>query len=226
MRVVVIEDNQDLNDMLVEDLRSVGYETSGFHSVEDFEGSGLAADILLLDINLPGKTGLEFAVDVRSRDKRIGLVVLSARTGADNRITGYQAGVDVYLQKPVGSQEVLAAVDRVAERVNLHGGGIANQASRYALAVDRLVFSGPKGEVLLSAREVKVLAALARSDDQYVSYDTCKSLYAGGGAVKDATLEVAIGRLRKKIASVSDVQKPIVAVRGEGYKLIMDIKID
>ena len=225
MKVVVIEDNQDLNEMLVEDLRSAGHDAAGFKSVETFETSGLVADILLLDVNLPGKTGLDFAQEIRMADKRVGLVVLSARTGADNRITGYQAGVDVYLQKPVGSQEVLAAIERVAERVRLHGGSPAADAAPFLLAVDRLTFSGPLGSVVLSLREVNVLAALANAPGEYVSYDACKALYSPGEDVKDATLEVAIGRFRKKIATASGVRKSIVAVRGEGYRLIIDLVI-
>ncbi len=225
MNVIVIEDNQDLNDMLVEDLRAAGHEAAGFNSVESFEASGLSADILLLDVNLPGKTGLEFAQEMRAVDKRIGLVVLSARTGADNRITGYQAGVDVYLQKPVGSQEMLAAIDRVAERVRLQGGRHAAKPPQFSLAVDCLTFSGPLGSVVLSQREVNVLAALANAPGDHVSYDTCKALYSPGEDVRDATLEVAIGRLRKKIATASGVRKSIVAVRGEGYRLIIDLVI-
>lgn len=226
MKAIVIEDNQDLNDMLVEDLRTAGYDCAGFDSVEAYQHAQIQADILLLDVNLPGKSGLEFAQDLRARDKRIGLVILSVRTGAESRITGYQAGVDVYLQKPVGSQEMLAAVERVAERVKMHGGGQPQDSRHGRLILDRLTFAGPGGDVVLSPREAQMLAALARVQGENLSYDACKAIYSEGDPVKDATLEVAIGRLRKKIETVSGQRKSIVAVRGKGYRLTMDIALD
>jgi DNA-binding response OmpR family regulator len=225
MKAVVIEDNPDLCDMLVEDLRSAGYDAIGFRSVEAFKEQNLTVDVFLLDVNLPGISGLEFAREVRSEDRRVGIIVLSIRTGSESRIEGYTCGVDVYLQKPCGSIELIAAVNRVAERVSWHNGAKRHSDQQYQLSVNRLAFVGSLGEVILTRREIALLVALAQNEPQQLSYEECKSHFSSGEPINDATLEVGVGRLRKKIESVTGAKKSIIGVRGEGYRLILNLEV-
>lgn len=226
LKAAVIEDNPDLNDMLVEDLRAAGYLAAGFRSVEAYEGVADSADIVLLDVNLPGKNGLDFARELRARDKRVGIVVLSIRAGSVNRTTGYQCGVDIYLQKPCGSAEILSAMDRVSERVALFGARQAPIERQHRLLPDRLTLMSDTEAIGLNPREVQFLAALTKAPGRQLAYDACKPHFADDGEIKQPALEVAVGRLRKKIEQATGVAKAIVAVRGAGYRLVLDVAVE
>lgn len=225
MKAVVIEDNADLCDMLVEDLRSAGYNAIGFRTVEAFQEQKLTVDIFLLDINLPGATGLDFAREIRLNDRRVGIIVLSVRTGSEDRTEGYTCGVDVYLQKPCGSVELIAAINRVAERVLSYRSVKKPVSHQYQLVVSRLAFVGPLGEVILTPRETEFLIALAQNEPPQLTHDECKIYFTSGFTIKDGTLEVGVGRLRKKIEKVTGIKKSVINVRGVGYRLGLHLQI-
>lgn len=226
IKVAVIEDNSDLCDMLVEDLRSAGYEVMGYGSVEAFKEEGARVDLFLLDVNLPGISGLDFAREIRSENRRLGIIVLSVRTGSNNRTEGYLSGVDLYLQKPCSSVELLAAIDRVSERVNCYSAATAHVDQHHRLIVDKLTLAGSLGAILLTPRETSLIAALSVANAQQLDFETCKSHYSQDKEIQDATLEVGVGRLRKKIESVTGAKQSIIAVRGVGYKLVLNITIE
>lgn len=223
LKAVVIEDNSDLKDMLVEDLNSAGYDAVGFGSCEDYEADQKPADIFLLDVNLPGQNGLDFARELRSHDRRVGIIVLSVRFGSESRTTGYQNGADIYLQKPCGSDEIAAAMDRVAERVRLQGAG---REGVWHLSLVQLSLTLGSEMVPLKQREAEFLAALALANDRQLAYAACKPHFAEGGLIGQSALEVAVGRLRKKIETVTGISRAIVSVRGFGYRLLLDVIIE
>lgn len=223
LKLVVIEDNRDLKEMLFEDMRLAGYDADGFESCEQYEADPKPADIFLLDVNLPGKDGLDFARQLRMKDKRVGIVVLSVRFGPENRTTGYQNGADIYLQKPCGSMEIAAAVDRVAERVRLHE-PLRKPTCRLSLATLSLVLDDKL--VPLIQREAEFLAALAKAEARQLTYDQCKHHFAENSEIQQSALEVAVGRLRKKINATVGAARVIVSVRGVGYRLLLDMAVE
>jgi DNA-binding response OmpR family regulator len=228
LNAAVIEDNVDLKDMLVEDLRAADYLTEGFTSVEAFEESGAAPDIVLLDVNLPGRSGLDFARDLRARDRRVGIIILSVRSGTENRTMGYENGVDIYLQKPCGSVEIRAAVNRVAERVRGHSDPSlasegAGEGEPCRLFPDRLLLICGEMRVDLLPREARLLAALVDAEERQLPHEAVKALISDEGEMSQAAMEVAIGRLRRKLERAGDCGRTIVAVRGWGYRLVCDM---
>lgn len=226
LQIVVIEDNQDLREMLVEDILSANFFARGYSSVEAYKAEGAEVDVFLLDINLPGQSGLDFARDIRQRDQVVGIVILTAKSGAINRASGYQSGVDLYLQKPCSSMELIAALDRVAERIVLHKKTNAQHLNFTSLAVERMVLMGQYGETVLTPREVNFLVKLCTSVDRQLDYASCEEIFNLKSNCDSAALGVAVGRLRKKIGTVTEDGDSIISVRGFGYKLVMELSIN
>ncbi len=226
VNVAVIEDNSDLCDMIVEDILAAGYDATGFASVEEFQLVSMSFDIFILDLNLPGISGLQFIDDLRANDKNVGLIVLSCRTGSENRTIGYQLGVDIYLQKPCGSQELLAALGRVSNRILFISEPMRDNIQKYRLVVDELTLLGPCDSVVLTPRELGLLLAFLNAPQQQLGYHECKFVFSGGNEMKNAAFEVGLGRFRKKMNILTGLNKSIVAIRGEGYRLIIKIQIE
>ena len=226
MTVVVIEDNSDLCEMLVEDLFAYGYDALGYLTVEDFRSNTITADIFILDVNLPGASGITFARDLRAVDKRVGIIILSARTGAESRTKGYQSGVDIYLQKPCSSSELLSAVERVAEKVSCIADTTEQPKQGYKLLSNSLTLVGPNEEVILTPREVSIIQALTNAPGHQLDYNESKLAYCCDTEVSNSAFEVGLGRLRKKIEKATGKKKSIIAIRGEGYRLILDVAVE
>lgn len=220
--VVVIEDNHDLNSMMVEDLKTANFSVSGFHSVEDFNFSNLSADVIVLDINLPGENGFEFATRVRKIDQKVQIIALSARSGSENRVAGYRSGIDVYLEKPVSSIELLAVVNRSAERLIYNSSRKVEAERRGLLALSGHVLSGVKGSSVLKDRERSLLVALLGAQERRLSYESCAAAL-GNFEMKQAALEVFVGRIRQKMKDASGIPNSIQAIRGWGYALSVTI---
>ena len=107
VKIIVIEDNADLNELLVEELVAEGFEATGHLSVEACTEAASQADLYLLDMNLPGESGLSFAARLRASRPEVGIVVLTVRTGSEIRTNSYDSGADIYLQKPCESAEII-----------------------------------------------------------------------------------------------------------------------
>lgn len=224
VRVAIVEDNLDLNCMLVEDIKTGQYDAAGFFSAEEFYASNYTPHIVILDINLPGQNGFEFASCLRQRDPCVVILALSARAGSENRIVGYESGVDFYIEKPISSVELLAILNRCSKRM-LDFRAVTSSLSGHTQVVLREhKLSSPSGSVILSERERTFLLALAGSEGSYLSYDDCK-LACGGPDMKQSALEVFVGRVRKKLQKVSGVSKSIQSVRRLGYQLTVEIDI-
>jgi DNA-binding response OmpR family regulator len=224
IRVVVIEDNHDLNSMLVKDIEAANYDSMGFLSVEAYNLSAIVADIIILDINLNGENGFEFASDLRKQNQDVYIIALTARAGRENRVTGYSCGIDVYLEKPMGSIEVLAVIKRCAERVNHMRAKLRAATSSGVLTLQGHVLGGAENKIILKNRELDLLLALIAAQDHMLSYENCLEAMHDPN-MKQSALEVFIGRLRQKIRDASGIASSIQNIRGSGYLLAVKIDI-
>lgn len=224
IRVVVIEDNHDLNSMLVKDIEAANYDAMGFLSVEAYDLSEIVADIIILDINLNGESGFEFASRLRRQNQDVYIIALTARAGRENRVMGYSCGIDVYLEKPMGSIEILAVIKRCAERVN-HMRSMLRAATRSGvITLQGHVLTGAQNKIMLKNRERDLLVALIEAEDHMLSYENC--LYAMNDPnMKQSALEVFIGRLRQKIRDASGIASSVQTIRGKGYLLAVKMEI-
>ena len=218
MRILVAEDDAILAEAVILSLRHAG------HAV-DWVRSGLEADaaldanpfdLLILDLGLPKKSGLDVLRRLRSRELRLPVLILTALDGVNDRVRGLDAGADDYLAKPFELAELEARVRALTRR------GMAGSPTLIkhgALAYDQVGrIARLNGEVLeLSAREVSLLEIFLQRAGRLVSKDQLVShLCEWGEEVSANAIEVYVHRLRKKLEP-GDIR--IVTVRGLGYSL-------
>jgi two-component system OmpR family response regulator len=218
MRILVAEDDAILADGVLRSLRQAGYAV-------DWVKNGVEADaaldadefdLLILDIGLPKKSGLEVLKRLRGRDSRLPVLILTALDGVNDRVRGLDAGADDYLAKPFELAELEARV-RALTRRGMAGGPTLLRHG--ALSYDQVGRTARvNGEPLeLSAREVSLLEIFLQRAGRLVSKDQLVShLCEWGEEVSPNAIEVYVHRLRKKLEA-GGVR--IVTVRGLGYSL-------
>lgn len=218
MRILVIEDERTLAGFIEQSLHSEGHAVTVCHDGPGGEAAALTGDyaLVLLDLTLPGRDGLDVLGAIRAQMPALPVIVLTARASVEQRVQGLDRGANDYVAKPFSFAELLARV-----RAQLR---TPTQPESSALAVDgltmdlrtRRVVRGGR-EIPLTAREFELLAYLMRHPDQVLSREQILNAVWGydfdpGSKV----LEVYIGYLRRKLAGDED---PIETVRNVGYRL-------
>ena len=218
MRILVAEDDAVLADGVMHTLRHSGYAVDWVKNGAEAD-SALATDrfdLLILDLGLPKKSGLDVLRRLRSSDSRLPVLILTALDGVSDRVRGLDAGADDYLAKPFDLAELEARVRALTRRgmagssTLLHHGALNyDQVGRVASLNGR--------SLELSAREVSLLEVFLRRAGRLVSKDQLVShLCEWGEEVSPNAIEVYVHRLRRKLEP-GGVR--IVTVRGLGYSL-------
>ena len=222
MRILIAEDEKDLNHLLKKRLENQKYTVDAcFDGEEALEYLAAADyDAVILDIMMPKKNGLQVLQHIRNRKKNTPVLLLTARDSVEDRVAGLDAGADDYLIKPFAFEELLARI-RVMLRKNSSAETKTNVVKIADLTVDlntQKVYRGDK-EISLSSREFSILRYLCMNKGIVLSRDKIEEHiwnydYAGGSNVVD----VYIRYLRKKIDEGFS-PKLIHTVRGAGYVL-------
>jgi len=222
MRVLVVEDEQKVAHALREGLEGEGYEVILEHTGEGafFRITTETFDMILLDLMLPGRDGLQILTTLRDRGVKTPVLVLTARDALDDRVKGLDSGADDYLVKPFAFAEVLARIravlrrGRVADALRLSAGDLEMDLET------RKVTRGGRA-VELTGREFELLQHLLRHERQIVSRDTlARDVWqeSSRSAPLDNVIDVHIARLRRKI-DLDQPVKLIHTVRGVGFIL-------
>ncbi|WP_235905873.1 response regulator transcription factor [Pseudooceanicola pacificus] len=214
--MLLVEDNDDLAETIIDRLRSEG------HSI-DRESNGDQAnsllrhaqfDIVLLDINLPGRSGYEVLRSMRARDDQTPVIILTARSQIDDRVSGLDAGADDYMVKPVDFRELSARCRVLARRK-------AGNASNVFTAGDLVFDRGAKRATVrgqdaeLRAREIQLLEILIGNLGRMLTKEeVADKLYSFDEAPSLNAVEQIVARLRKKLEGTPLVVK---TARGLGY---------
>jgi two-component system OmpR family response regulator len=224
--IVVVDDQQEICDVVQEYLTGEGYRVSTAH-----DGAGMrrllsqsAVDLVILDLMLPGEDGLTLARSLRS-ESGIGIIILTGRGETVDRIIGLEMGADDYLPKPFHLRELLARVKSVLRRAQSRSAD-SSQSSRLRAQfagwnldmASRELLSPAGDEVRLTTGEFDLLAAFVNNANQVLSRDRLLDLARNREAGPfDRTIDVQVGRLRRKLED--DPQNPtlIKTVRGSGY---------
>lgn len=220
MRVLVIEDEQTLAGFIAQSLDADGYAVTVRHDGPGGEAAALTGDyaLVLLDLTLPGRDGLEVLAAIRRRLPDLPVIIMTARSAVEQRVEGLDRGANDYVTKPFSLEELLARV-RAQLRVPGQREAAALEAGpiRADLRTRRVECEGR--EIELTAREFEVLVYLMRHPDQVLSRE--QILNAVWGFDFDPgtkVLEVYIGYLRRKLAG-DNGGDPIETVRNVGYRL-------
>ena len=236
--IAVLDDEVDITQLLASYLQSHGFRVTQLHngaSLMQLMGSD-PADLVLLDLGLPGEDG--FSIARRMRENwRCGLVIVTGRGDAVDKVVGLEVGADDYVTKPFDLRELVARVKAVLRRLAPDGGHAAASAPASPAASatsERLRFAGwqldlaarslanPEGQgVPLTGGEFDLLRAFARHPGRVLSRDFLLEQTRGREAAPfDRTIDVQVGRLRKKIEADPDDPQIIKSVRGAGYILV------
>ena len=229
IRVLVIEDDDDLRNTLVRYLSGVGMQACGVASAEEVDTQLARQDVdaAVCDVNLPGEDG--FAVLARLRSRSVmRIVMLTARGMANDRLRGLGLGADYYLVKPVNLRELEMVLRNLMQRSEEQQGvREPAQDAAVALAVPRLwrfqstnwVLLAPDGQrVQLSSSEARLVHCLFARPREVVDRTTLLAAMGRPGLeAYERNLDVTVSRLRRKAEQACGQKLPIVAVRGEGY---------
>ncbi len=222
MRVLLLEDEEALSELIAARLAGEGHAVDRFTTMADADAALRAVDydLLVLDLGLPDGDGLTLLRDLRARGQRLPVLVLTARDAVEDRVAGLDAGADDYLTKPFHADELKARIRALLRRPAREGGGL--RLGNAVLEADgRSLRVGGK-PLPLRRREQALLAYLMRHAGKVVlKEDIETSLYAFGDEVASNAVEVHIYRLRRKLqAAGADMR--IHTVRGVGYMIGID----
>jgi DNA-binding response OmpR family regulator len=225
LNIAVLEDNHALRELLCELLNGEGYRAWGAFDAEELNEQlvNRPVDLLLLDLGLPGEDGFSVASRLRATMPGLFIVMTTARSGLSDRVRGYGCGADVYLPKPVSTEELLAVVASVARRLDADQPSPPVNLPLLDLQAQTLTGQVP---VHLSRTEARILGALATATDQTVPSHVLLGLDGRCGDEKSkASLEVQITHLRKKLEQASQGVLRIRAMRGVGYQLLGRLRL-
>jgi DNA-binding response OmpR family regulator len=222
MRILVVEDEQKVANALREGLEGERYDVAVERTGEGafFRLTTEAFDLILLDLMLPGRDGVEILTALRQKGIKTPVLVLTARDTLEDRVAGLDAGADDYLVKPFAFAELLARIRALLRR------GRAADAPRLAVGdlvmdlITRKVLRGGRG-VELTVREFELLEYLMRYEGQVVSRETlARDVWKETARTTplDNVIDVHIARLRRKV-DVEPSIRMIHTVRGVGFML-------
>jgi DNA-binding response OmpR family regulator len=220
MHILVIEDYRPLLQSLTKGLREAGFAVDGTRDGQEglWYAMGNEYDVIILDLMLPGMEGLEILKKIRSKGRKVHVLILTAKDTVKDRVTGLDLGADDYLVKPFAFEELKARVRALVRRSyrqkNPH---IKINDLQIDLTTQR-VWRG-REEIQLTPREYALLEYLAIRAGQMVSRsDIWEHVYEFNSSASSNVVDVYIGYLRKKIER-PDKPALINTVRGRGYRL-------
>lgn len=217
--VCIVEDDRELREGLAEYMGLNGLPVAEADSGLSFRRvlQEYSVDVAIIDINLPDISGFHLARELSGRTGKPGIILLTARSGQQDRIRGYGEGADLYMTKPVDGQELLLAVRNLAARVRGRAGGAEQAAWRLDVAGMRLV-APTGGAVVLSPREVLLLEQFVPAAGQPVSRRSLDAVMGyGEPGSKSRGLDQALARLHEK-ARRQNVRLPLQVIHAIGIR--------
>ena len=221
-RVLVVEDEESFSDALSFMLRKEGFEVGvvadGNLALEEFDRNG--ADIVLLDIMLPGLSGTEVCRALRSRST-VPIIMVSAKDGEIDKVVGLELGADDYVTKPFSSRELVARIRAVLRRGTEEEdlSTLVVEAGPVRMDVDRHVVAVRGIQVAMPLKEFDLLELLLRNSGRVLTRGQLIDRVWGSDYVGDTkTLDVHVKRLRSKVEADPANPVHLLTVRGLGYK--------
>jgi len=223
MRLLVIEDDVTLRETLTQELTELGFAveqaadgTEGLYFAQEYP-----IDLAIIDLGLPGMSGLDIIRQVRADGKTYPILILTARDRWEDKVDGLSAGADDYVVKPFHFEEVSARVNALLRR---SGGWASSQldAGPVSLDMSRQELKVSDAAIELTSFEYKIIEYLMVRAGQVISKsELTDRLYDQDFERDSNVIEVFIGRLRKKIDPDNSI-KPIETLRGRGYRFALE----
>lgn len=218
--ILVVDDDRRIRELLKRYLTDNGYRVTAAENAAEARArlAGLSFDLLVLDVMMPGESGLDLTRDLR-RNSTVPILMLTARGEASDRIDGLERGADDYLAKPFEPRELLLRIGTILRRTQVPGAVRHDEISlgTYRFNITRGELWNGDNQIRLTTREVQLLRLFAANPGKPLSRtDLCDNEAA------ERSIDVQINRLRRKLEN--DPRNPVYlqTVRGEGYALMPD----
>ena len=219
MRLLLIEDEEDLITTLSRGLRKVGYvvdtATDGREGLDLFYMNEY--DLVILDLNLPSMDGLEILSKIREDDKECKILILSARSNYEQRIEGLDKGANDYLVKPFDFGELTARIRALLRRTFIQQSIKFKYENIIIDMANRSVYDDNNENIDLRPKEFAILEYLIINKDRAVSTEELiEHIWAGDDAMFSNVVKVHVSTLRKKLSKYCE-KEIILNIRGAGY---------
>lgn len=216
--LLVIDDDNRIRDLLKRYLSKQGFRVSAARDTAQARGlmKTLAFDCLILDVMMPGETGVEFAQSLRGHSD-IPIILLTAKGEPDDRIAGLKTGADDYLPKPFEPEELVLRIDAILRRISVQPTSSQVSFGPWEFDLDRGTITKDGALVKLTSGESLLLTTLGRRAGVAIARHALAETI---GAGSERAVDVQVTRLRRKIEVDGSNPEYIVTVRGKGYKLM------
>lgn len=224
-RIALCDDDTSITRMVSNYLSRSGFDVSIANSREQLEA--LVAehhfDLLLLDLHLPDGHGLEIARWLRSKSESLGIIIVSGTEDEIDKVVGLEMGADDFVAKPFNERELLARVRTVLRRTSKYAQSTGEgtiRFGRFQLDLDTHELTDANGELVhLTSHEFSLLKLLISSTNRVLNRDQIMQTVAGRDWLyADRSVDVLVGKLRKKIEEDPSRPRLIKTIRGAGYK--------
>lgn len=231
--VLIAEDESSIRDFVVINLRRNGYEVieavNGEDAIKKYDENSDKIDIVILDIMMPYVDGLEVCKYIRDKSKRIGIIMLTARTQEMDKVTGLMVGADDYVTKPFSPSELMARIDAVYRRVSLTVESDVEKNSDNIIAIGEFVLDLRSHTLTKNGENID----LTQMEFQIIEYfftnpnvaldrsDILKFVWGDSYFGDEKVVDVNIHRLRNKVEEEPSQPKHLTTVWGMGYKWIV-----
>ena len=231
--VLIAEDESSIRDFVVINLRRNGYEvieaTNGDEAIKKFDENSDIIDIVILDIMMPYVDGLEVCKYIREKSKRIGIIMLTARTQEMDKVTGLMVGADDYVTKPFSPSELMARIDAVYRRVSLTIENDIEKNNTNVLSLNEFVLDLRSHTLTKNGVNID----LTQMEFQIIEYfftnpnvaldrnDILKFVWGDSYFGDEKVVDVNIHRLRNKVEDEPSQPKHLITVWGMGYKWVV-----
>lgn len=227
LKVLLIEDNDQLREATLAILRQSGHEVVGIPMAEDLVDvtGGFMPDVYIIDVMLPDEDGLSLTRRLRANHPLAGIIITTALTTISDKVEGYASGADLYLSKPVHPRELIASLEALGNRIKPR---TSDQAQGLVLQVSRLRLVGPNGDLDVSISDVMILSAFVRAPGQSLERWQISEIVS---TTQDphpsaSMIEMRIARVRKKLLMAGAVQPCMKAVHKVGYVLCCPVTLE
>jgi two-component system alkaline phosphatase synthesis response regulator PhoP len=225
--ILVVEDEVNLARPLQFNLEQEGYEVCSTASGKEalILQDNRNFDLIILDLMIEELDGLEVARQVRRRDPKLPILMLTARSSQQDRVQGLEIGADDYMIKPFHLRELLLRVRRMLERSSWYVDSKSPprelSVADYTVNLEQLSCVGPRGNLQLTALEAKLLEVLASEPNRVLSRgELLEKVWGYNSEVETRTVDNFIVRLRRYFEKQPDQPCHFISVRGKGYMYV------
>jgi len=229
--ILIVDDDREIRDLLQEFFQKHGLRVTVAGDAEEMQAAmrRAAVDLVILDVMLPGKSGLDICREIRAWS-RVPIIMLTAVTETVDRVVGLEMGADDYVPKPFDPRELLARVRAVMRRPSMTGPAQRQEPQIYKFAgwtldcARRRLMAPGDVRVELTTAEFNLLQALVKSSQRVLSRDQLMELAGNDNEYGyDRSVDILVSRLRRKMEDDPRSPKLILTVRGGGYQFVPEI---